>query len=138
MTDTPEVDTRGHISIPLEGAEYVLRPSFEAIKRIEELTRKNHEELANLAVQQRLSYSELAVICVEMMKAHAKACPDDPLKSSYLGAKPEKLERMIYEAGKPKIGVRVAVVLTAALSGGYTASGEVVVAETNEAIPAAE
>lgn len=126
--ETPEVDTRGHISIPLDGAEYILRPSFEAIKRIEEVTRKNHEELANLAVQQRLSYSDLALICVEMMKAHAKANPDDPLKSSYLGAKPEKLERLIFEAGKPKIGVRVAVVLTAALSGGYTAEGEVVTA----------
>jgi hypothetical protein len=122
--ETPEVDLRGEISIPLEGREYGLRPSFDAIKRIERLTGKNHEHLAQQAIQQNLTYEDMGIICAEMMREYGKANPDDPLKSSYLGAKAEKLEKMIFEEGKPKIGVRLAVVLTAALSGGYTASGE--------------
>lgn len=138
MADDPEVDTRGHITVPLDGVEFTLRPSFEAISQIERLTGKSHERLAHDSIQQNLSYGELALICCEMMKAHAKANPKDPMRSSYSGAKPEKLEKLIYAAGKVRINVRVTVVLTAALSGGYTAEGEVVATETSEAIPAAE
>lgn len=138
MAETPEVDVRGQITIPLDGQEYVLRPSHEAICEIERLTGKNHEHLAQDAIQQNLTYREMGIVCCEMMKAHGKANPNDPLRSSYAGAKPEKLEKLIFEAGKPKIGVRLAVVLTAALSGGYTASGEARAVEETEATPAAE
>jgi len=124
LSDEPEVDVRGHITIPLEGEEFVLRPSFDAIKAIESITQKDHAQLAHEAVQQRLSYTDMGIVCAEMMKAHGKANPTDPMKSSYLGAKPEKLEKLIYETGKTRIMVRLAVVLVAALSGGYTREGE--------------
>lgn len=123
--ETPEVDPRGEISIPLEGREFILRPSFDAVKRIERLTGKNHEHLAQQAIQQNLTYEDMGIICAEMMKEYGNANPNDPQVTSYKGAKAEKLEKLIFEAGKPKIGVRLAVILTAALSGGYTSEGEV-------------
>lgn len=126
--ETAEVDVRGHISVPLDGEQFVLRPSFEAIKAIEEITGKDHSQLAHEAVQQRLSYTDMGIICAEMMKAHGKANPDDPMKSSYIGAKPEKIEKLIYETGKTKVAVRLAVVLVASLSGGYTREGELTAA----------
>lgn len=135
---TVELDARGQLAVTLGGTEYNLRPSYEAIQRIELALGKSHEHLANDAVQMRLTYGELAVICCEMMKAHAKANPDDPLKTSYLGAKPEKLEKLIFECGKVKVNARIVILLTGALNGGYTAEGELVATETSEAIPAAE
>lgn len=126
--ETADVDVRGQITIPLEGQEYTLRPSYEAIKRIEELTGKDHAQLAHEAVQQRLSYTDMGIICAELMRAHGKACPDDPLRSSHVGAKPETVEKLIYETGKTRIAVRLAVVLVASLSGGYTREGELTAA----------
>jgi hypothetical protein len=136
--DIVELDVRGQITVPLEGQDFVLRPSFEAIVEIEKALGKSHEQLAHEAVRFQLTYLELGVICVHMMQAHAKACPDDPLVTSYRGAKPERLQSMIYEAGKAKVTTRVAVLLAGALSGGYTAKGEVKAATENEAIPAAD
>jgi hypothetical protein len=133
------VDTRGQIMVPLEGQDFVLRPSFEAIEEIEKALGKSHEQLAHEAVRMQLTYAELGVICVEMMKAHARARPDDPLVTTYRGAKVDRVKAMIYDAGKARISTRIAVVLVGALSGGYTASGEPkATGETTEAIPVAD
>jgi hypothetical protein len=136
--ETAELDLRGQVTLPLEGQDYVLRPSYEAISAIEKALGKSHEELAHAAVRYQLSYSDLAIICTEMMRAYGKAKPDDPLVTTYRGVKPERLEVLIYETGKAKVTTRIAVVLAGALSGGYTASGEVKAVETMEAIPAAD
>lgn len=137
--ETVELDTRGQLSVTLGGAEYMLRPSFEAIEKAELQLKKSHEQLAHDAVQMRLTYEELAVLCCEFMKAHARANPSEKRKTSYLGATPEKLKKLIYEGGKVKTNARIVILLTGALNGGYTAEGEAVTAGTNtEATPAAE
>jgi len=120
--DTP--DTRGQITLPVDGTEYVLRPSYEAIMAIERITRRSLYELAGEATQGRMSCEVMAIVCAEMMRAFGKANPEDPLASSYRGAKPEALGPMIYEAGGPKVCARLAVVLIGALTGGYDSSGE--------------
>jgi hypothetical protein len=119
-----KVDERGQISIVLD-AEYILRPSMEAILEIERETGLSLFDLAGLAANSRMRLEQMAIAVARFMNAYGKGNPDDPLKSSYLGAKPDVLEPMIYESGIPRIMGALTVVLSGAISGGYTASGEV-------------
>ena len=123
--DEAEIDTRGHITLPVDGTEYVLRPSFEAIVSIERQLGRSLFDLAGDSTQGRLSFEDMGVIASEMMRAYGKSNPEDPLASSYRGAKAERLSELIYEAGGPRICARITVLLMGALTGGYTASGEV-------------
>lgn len=118
----PQVDTRGRISVPLGGADYMLRPSYEAIETIEKLLGRSLHVLAGQAVQGSLGMADMGVICAEMMKAEGKANPE--AGPSYSGANPKKLAQLIMEAGTPAITARLAIILIGALTGGYTASGE--------------
>jgi hypothetical protein len=122
--ESGEIDTRGQITIPVDGQEYVLRPTFEANCAIERQTRRSLFELAGDASSGRMSLEVMGICCAEWMRAYGKANPDDPLGSSYRGAKAESLAKLIYEAGGPRICARITVVLMGALTGGYTASGE--------------
>ncbi len=131
-----EVDARGQMTVPLDGQEYVLRPSLEAILAIERQTRpRTLYDLATEASQIRLPIEDLATIVAHFMRAHGKASPDDPLATDYQGAKPERLRDLIYEAGIPSITQRVYVVLLGAISGGYDASGEVKAPTITKATP---
>jgi hypothetical protein len=119
------VDTRGQISGELDGTAYVLRPSYEAIMEAERETGLSLFDLAGLASNGRMTLEQMGVVTAAMMRAHGKANPDDPLKSSYAGAKPSKLSQLIYEVGGPRVMGRLTVLLVGALTGGYTSSGEV-------------
>ena len=119
------VDTRGQIAVELDGTEYVLRPSYDAIMEAERETGLSLFDLAGLASNGRLSLEQMGIVTSAMMRAHGKASPDDPLKSSYIGAKAAKVSQLIYEAGGPMVMGRLTVLLVGALTGGYTASGEV-------------
>jgi hypothetical protein len=118
------VDTRGQITVELDGTDFVLRPSYEAIMEAERETGLSLFDLAGLASNGRMTFEQMGVVTAAFMRAHGKASPDDPLKSSYIGAKPAKLSQLIYEAGGPKVIGRLTVLLVGALTGGYTSSGE--------------
>lgn len=131
--DAPQVvkiDERGQISILLD-ADYVLRPSVEAIMEAERETALSLFDLASLAANARMRLEQMGILVAAFMRAHGKANPDDPLKSTYLGAKPETLAGLVMEAGAPRIMSALAVLLAGALNGGYTASGEPRAAGTN-------
>lgn len=122
--ETIEVDTRGQVTAPLGGVEYVLRPSYEAIMAAERETGLSLFDLAGQASNGRMSLEHMGIVTAAMMRAYGKANPEDPLKTSYIGAKAEKVAELIYEAGGPRIMGRLTVLLVGALTGGYTASGE--------------
>lgn len=122
--ETIALDTRGQIAVELDGTQFTLRPSFEAILEAEKQTGLNLYELATLAANSRMSIDQIAIVVAATMRAHGKANPEDPLKSSYVGAKAETLAPMIYEACSSRVMGRVAVLLAGAVMGGYTASGE--------------
>lgn len=103
----------------------MLRPSYEAIKASTKASAKSLMLLAREAVTLSMGYEDAAIVVAEMMKAYGKANPDDPKKTSYVGANPEKLEKMIFEEGGPKVIARLGVILTNALTGGFTSEGEV-------------
>jgi tail tube GTA-gp10-like protein len=119
----PAVDFRGQVSLPLDGQDLMLRPSFEAIAAIEHQLRPLFD-LAQDATRGQLTLEEMGVIAAECMRAYGRAYPEDPLITVYRGASSEKLSRLIYEAGGPKTCARIMVLLVGALNGGYTAEGE--------------
>ena len=124
MSKKSEANHRGEVTLPLDGQEYQLRPSREAIMNIERSLGRSLFELTDAARSHSLSIEEMAAITAEMMRAYARSHPDDPLLSSYQGAKPERLAELIFEAGPMMIQPRITVVLLSALTGGVDASGE--------------
>lgn len=129
--DAPQVDLQGQLTIELDGAEYVLRPSRQAISNIEKAIGRARGlngpvGLAQLAMQCSsfaLSVEELGICVAEMMRAHATHNPE--ASADYRGAKPEKCADLIYEGGELTLAPRIGAILTYAMAGGYTASGEV-------------
>jgi hypothetical protein len=121
-TGKPVVDHRGRMLVPLGDADYVLRPSFEAIEAIEQTLGRSLVQLASQAYNGGLSCADLAIIVAECMRAEGRASSD--AGPSYRDAKAEKIARLIYEAGQPSITARIAILLTEAVTGGYTAAGE--------------
>jgi hypothetical protein len=118
-----ELDTRGQITVPLD-ADYVLRPSYEAISSIERQLGLSLHVLADLATTSRLNLEQMGVIVAEMMHAFGKASPEDAMVSTYRGCTPEKVSELIFEASPAKVMARIVPLLIGALTGGYDASGE--------------
>jgi hypothetical protein len=119
-----EPDDRGEVTLRLDGQEYHLRPSWQAIRTCEKETGRSLFELTNIARANGLSLTEMAVITAEMMHAYGRSHPDDPLVTDHLGAKPDRLEELIFEAGALSIQPRLTILLLAALTGGVDAQGD--------------
>lgn len=119
-----KLDTRGQLSVQLGGADYMLRPSNEAIMQCELETGLALFDLATLASNSRMTLQQMGIVTAAMMRAHGKANPEDPLKTDYLGANADRLSMLIYEAGPTRVMGGLALILAGAISGGYTASGE--------------
>jgi hypothetical protein len=119
-----KLDTQGQLSVELGGTAYVLRPSQEAISACERETGLSLFDLATLAANSRMRLDQIGTVVAELMRAYGKAHPEDPNKTSYLGAKSEKVADLAYEAGAPRIMAALTVILAGAINGGYTASGE--------------
>jgi hypothetical protein len=118
------LDDRGQMLLPLEPEKsYVVRPSREAVAAIERKIKPLYQ-LTEDALRGCLTLEEMAVMTTEMMRAHAKAYPEDPDVTTYANASVDRVADLIYEASPPKICARLAVVLVGAMNGGYSASGE--------------
>lgn len=122
------VDLLGQLTVQLGGAEYKLRPSRQAISNIEQLLNKSLTQLTVQTGSMMLSVAELGVCVAELMRAYAVF--DPAASGDYKGAKPDRCADLIFESGPVDISRRLAIVFTGALSGGYTASGEVKAAGT--------
>lgn len=120
MSEANEV--RGEISLELGGREFILRPSYQAISAIEAKTGRGLLALAREAGEGNLSLADTAITAVECIKAHGKHSGDD-MMANY---RAEKIAEMIFdsEGGHAACLGRIAVLLSLAVTGGYTASGE--------------
>jgi hypothetical protein len=128
--------TRGEVSLTLDGTDYVLRPSFDAICAFEAETGRGLVDLADAARDGALRASEVASIAAACIRAWGKSTGDQAVQS----VNTKRIGELIIEAeGGMMIAVmRLAVLLLGAATGGYTASGEVKAAATSPKIPAAE
>jgi hypothetical protein len=122
LLEAAGVDARGQISVELDGARFILRPSEEAIATIEQELNLSLEQLVAKCAYSQLNLQQCALIVTRMMQAYAKADPE--ASANYRGAKVETVRQHIFEAGVPKIRARLMPLLSGAMTGGYTASGE--------------
>ena len=114
-------ETRGELSITLEGVEYGLRPSWQAIDAIERQTGKSLHELGAAAETYRLSVGELATIVTECIRAWGRANE----QSTIAAFQRDRIAEILIEDGVLAAQARVALVLLLAVTGGVTAQGEV-------------
>lgn len=123
MTDS--VNASGEITVTLD-AEYTLRPSYAAISAIEEATGESIIMLANRAANGALKLKDSAIIVTEMLKAWGREADADSSADQRAAVKfgTEGVAKLIYERGLPGINARLAIVLIAAATGGYTAAGK--------------
>lgn len=123
MTDA---NTRGEVTVMLDGAEHVMRPSYEAIEAIEEKTNTGITALLHSLADGTMKKRTLAIIVTELVRAWGRAAGKnpDPIQRDAAGANPSRVGELIYEAGQTAIMNRCAIVLLGALNGGVTASGE--------------
>jgi hypothetical protein len=105
---------RGEIAVTLGGAEFVLRPDFEAVAAIDSqlgsvmmLTRRAIAQPASL------SLAEMAVVVTEGIKAHGRATGG---VNAHAGL--DTVKRMIFDAGIPSVMEAVLQFLAAAVTGG--------------------
>lgn len=117
------VNSRGELSVELDGSKFVLRPDHLAIEAIEEQLRPL-KALYLDAKALEMTNREMAVAVAELMRGHARHNPEDERIAVYREAKPERLSELIYEAGGPTVAARLAIIFGCAMTGGYTASGE--------------
>jgi hypothetical protein len=120
--EEPEVDLHGQLKVPLDGAEYTLRPSRQALTNIEVQTGKPLLMLAAQTSAMMLPLSEIGVCISEMM--HAYAAFDPSASADYKSAKPERCADLVYEGDPLGMQNRLSKIFKNALDGGYTAAGE--------------
>lgn len=126
--------TRGEVTLKLEGVDYVLRPTYAAISAFEAETGKGLLRLTREAVNGDLTTEEAAVIATECIKAHGIAIGDDGM--ARFNAR--RVRELIAEAegGFAAALGTIAGVLSGAVTGAYTSTGEVKAPAGKKATPA--
>ena len=112
---------RGEIEVELEGVPHVLTPSYEAQVAIERQTGRSIEQLAQAAGDGSLSLEQAAIVVTECVKAHGRAIKDQTLQ----GYNARRVGECIVETGRLIVAKRLELLLFLAITGGYTAKGEV-------------
>jgi hypothetical protein len=128
------IPARGEISITLEGVEYLLRPSYEAIEQFQASTRKGLLQLTREALSGDLTTAEAAQIVTECMRAEGRAKSDETIarfKADVIAAL-----MMEAEGGFAAVLGVIAGMLSGAVTGGYTATGEIKAPAGKKATPA--
>lgn len=124
-------ETRGELSLTLEGAEMILRPSYQAIVNFEGLTGKSAMELYRAAASASLLITEMAFIARECIRAWGQANDNN----SAIGVNERRLAELIIEDGPMLVVMkRLELLLFMVITGGITASGEVKPAPTTTEI----
>ena len=118
MTANPE---RGEIEVDLDGVPHVLTPSYEARVAISRQTGKSILQLATAAGDGSLMEEDAAIVVTECIRAHGKAIGDRDLQSY----RPLRVGEYLAETGMLSVVKRIELLLYLALTGGYTAKGEI-------------
>lgn len=116
----PANEVRGELSITLDDAEFVLRPSYEAILEFEDATGKALTNLAFQAASAKLSIREMSIIVASCIRAWGRAVGN----TSAAGVNERRIGELIIEAGAFDVRERITELLTRAATGGVNAQGE--------------
>lgn len=132
-------ETRGEIALVLDGQEFVMRPTYQAIQAFESATGRSLVELAREALEGRLSTGDAAIVATHCIRAWGETTGSVQARA----AKVERIGELIVEAegGMTKALGMIGGMLALAATGNYTAKGEPKAAATEttdtSSIPAA-
>jgi hypothetical protein len=115
-------ETRGELILVLDGVDYVLRPSNEAIRAFEVKLDKACMVLVQEAMR-GLTTHEIAVIATECIRAWGRETGDKQIAA----VNPERISDLIMDApgGIVEAASLIRDLLINATTGGYTSKGEV-------------
>ena len=114
-------EVRGEFTIPLEGVDHVMRPTWEAIVAFEAATGKSLVVLAQNASAGNLTMREMGTIAGECIRAFGKA----ENNASHAGVNDQAVMRCIADLGALHALKPLQQLLLIAATGGVDASGKV-------------
>ena len=122
-TARPASEERGEVSLVLDGATMALRPSYEAIVAFEASTDKGLLELARAALEGKMRLADLSQVVTECIRAWGRATQQPSIAASNA----VRIGQLIAEAegGMARVLGIVSGMLSMAVTGNFTASGEV-------------
>lgn len=122
-TARPASEERGEVSLVLDGATMALRPTYEAIVAFEASTGKGLLELARAAIEGKMPLADLSQVVTECVRAWGRATEQPSIAASNA----VRIGQLIAEAdgGMARVLGIVSGVLSMAVTGNFTASGEV-------------
>ncbi len=136
MTETGMND-RGELMLDLGGEALGLRPSYDAIERIEATLGRGLVDVAGDALGAKLKLGELAQVATECVREWGRA--NDHKGAA--GANTKRIGKLILdsEGGMLVVQKRLSTMLSLAVTGGYDSEGNLKPAAmmTNEEAPAA-
>lgn len=112
MTGNP---LRGEVSVRMDGEDYVLRPSYEAITAVEDQTGQSIQQLALAADEGALQLKQAAIVVTEFVKAWGRE-NDKPYFEKF---SVRRISELLFQEGLLKVNPRVALALWQALTGGH-------------------
>jgi hypothetical protein len=113
--------TRGEMTITLDQTEFVMRPSYDAIQKMEAQTGSSLLQLAQAAGDGSITTGDAAIVVAECIRAAGEANGD----ANAAGVNSARIGRLLMEVGMLIVAKRIELLLFLAATGGYTASGEV-------------
>jgi hypothetical protein len=115
-------EDRGELSLILDGATMVLRPTFEALTEIEQALDRGLVDLARDALDAKLKLAETAQIVTACVRAWGRDVSD----KGAAGANAACIARLIVDSdgGLHNALKTVGALLSLAVTGGYTSAGE--------------
>lgn len=120
-TQTPPAnEPREPVTLTLEGVPYILRPTYDAILAIEAATGKSAFQIARDAADTSLSVTDAGIVSTELIAVEGRASGDKAVAS--VGR--ARISQMVLSEGLIAAQMRLAIVMTGAVTGVYTATGD--------------
>ncbi len=138
-TDTADVAVtdRGELMLVLQGETYGLRPSYDAIEKIEATLGRGLVDIAGDALAAKLKLGELAQVATECVREWGRSAEH----KGAAGANAKRIGKLILdsEGGMLVVQKRISTMLSLAVTGGYDSEGNLKPAATttSEEAPAA-
>jgi hypothetical protein len=111
---------RGEATIDLDGATFTMRPTYEAIVAVEAATGSTIGTMAMAGANMRLPLGWVAIVVTEFVRASGKATGNQVAANLSV----ERVGGLIMDSSIVGASLAVAQVMSDAVSGKYTASGE--------------
>lgn len=121
-TSRPAITEVGELALMLAGVSMILRPSYEAIQAIEGGLGRGMVDLARDAIGGKLTLAETSQVATHCIRAWGR----DSDNRDAAGATADRIARLILDSdgGVYEAQRTVSAMLSLAVTGGYTSTGE--------------